>query len=75
MSRKLFSLLLIALLTALLAACAPPPAPVAPAASGGEAAAPLAVFGAYATAIEEPWDGVIHAALNQAQADGKIAYT
>ena len=46
-----------------------------PAAAGAEAAAPLAVFGAYATAIEEPWDGVIHAALNQAQTDGKIAYT
>ena len=25
---------------------------------------PLKVFGAYATQIEEPWDGVIHAALN-----------
>ena len=35
---------------------------------------PLSVFGAYATAIEEPWDGVIHAALNKAQEDGKIVY-
>jgi basic membrane protein A and related proteins len=35
----------------------------------------LVVFGAYATAIEEPWDGVIHAALNKAQEDGTIAYT
>lgn len=25
----------------------------------------LAVFAAYATAIEEPWDGVIHTALNK----------
>ena len=33
------------------------------------------VFGAYATQIEEPWDGVIHAAL-QAEADaGRIEYT
>jgi basic membrane lipoprotein Med (substrate-binding protein (PBP1-ABC) superfamily) len=39
------------------------------------AAKKLTVFGAYATAIEEPWDGVIHAALNKAQADGKIDYT
>jgi basic membrane lipoprotein Med (substrate-binding protein (PBP1-ABC) superfamily) len=36
---------------------------------------PLVVFGAYATAIEEPWDGVIHAALNKAQDEGKIEYT
>ncbi|MFV2064820.1 MAG: BMP family protein [Chloroflexota bacterium] len=35
----------------------------------------LNVFGAYATQIEEPWDGVIHAAL-QAEADaGRINYT
>ena len=36
---------------------------------------PLKVFGAYATQIEEPWDGVIHTAL-QAEADaGRIGYT
>ncbi len=34
----------------------------------------LSVFGAFATPIEEPWDGVIHAALNQAQEDGLITY-
>jgi basic membrane lipoprotein Med (substrate-binding protein (PBP1-ABC) superfamily) len=35
---------------------------------------PLKVFGAYATQIEEPWDGVIHTAL-QAEADaGRIDY-
>jgi basic membrane lipoprotein Med (substrate-binding protein (PBP1-ABC) superfamily) len=39
------------------------------------AAKKLIVFGAYATAIEEPWDGVIHAALNKAQEEGKIEYT
>ena len=39
-----------------------------------EAAKKLSVFGAYATAIEEPWDGVIHSALQKAQADGRIAY-
>ncbi|MCB9078650.1 MAG: BMP family protein [Anaerolineaceae bacterium] len=38
-------------------------------------AGPLVVFGAYATAIEEPWDGVIHAALKAAQEAGKIEYT
>jgi basic membrane lipoprotein Med (substrate-binding protein (PBP1-ABC) superfamily) len=35
---------------------------------------PLAVFGAYATPIEEPWDGVIHAALQAAADDGRITY-
>src|ERR671915_1452888 len=35
----------------------------------------LTVFGAFATQIEEPWDGVIHTAL-QAEADaGRIEYT
>src|SRR5882757_979313 len=36
---------------------------------------PIAVFGAYATPIEEPWDGVIHQALLKAQAAGTITYT
>jgi basic membrane protein A len=34
----------------------------------------LSVFGAYATAIEEPWDGVIHGALQKAQSAGRISY-
>jgi basic membrane lipoprotein Med (substrate-binding protein (PBP1-ABC) superfamily) len=34
----------------------------------------LSVFGAYATAIEEPWDGVIHSALNAEQTAGRIDY-
>jgi basic membrane protein A and related proteins len=34
----------------------------------------LSVFGAYATAIEEPWDGVIHSALLKAQEAGRITY-
>ncbi|MEZ4671566.1 MAG: BMP family protein [Anaerolineae bacterium] len=33
------------------------------------------VFAAFATPIEEPWDGVIHAALNKAAEDGLIEYT
>ncbi len=33
------------------------------------------VFGAFATQIEEPWDGVIHAALEAEQAAGRIDYT
>lgn len=34
----------------------------------------LVVFGAYATSINEPWDSVIHAALLNAEADGRIVY-
>ncbi len=37
-------------------------------------AEPLQVFAAYATAIEEPWDGVIHTALLEAQEAGQIEY-
>jgi basic membrane lipoprotein Med (substrate-binding protein (PBP1-ABC) superfamily) len=37
-------------------------------------AAPVKVFAAFATPIEEPWDGVIHAALQMAQEDGLIEY-
>ena len=36
---------------------------------------PLKVFGAYATQIEEPWDGVIHTALNAEADAGRIEYT
>lgn len=35
----------------------------------------VTVFAAYATSIEEPWDGVIHAALVAAEAEGRIDYT
>jgi len=33
------------------------------------------VFGAFATQIEEPWDGVIHAALELEQEAGRIEYS
>ena len=33
------------------------------------------VFGAFATPIEEPWDGVIHDALLKAKEAGLIEYT
>jgi basic membrane lipoprotein Med (substrate-binding protein (PBP1-ABC) superfamily) len=46
-----------------------------PAEAAMEEKGPLKVFGAYATAIEEPWDGVIHSALNKAQEEGRIVYT
>ncbi|MCL6509136.1 MAG: BMP family protein [Anaerolineae bacterium] len=73
------------LLIGLLAACAVPappsarqqtqaPAP-APAAETPAAPQKITVFGAYATAVEEPWVGVIHTALNKAKEAGEIEYT
>lgn len=38
------------------------------------AQAPVKVYAVYATPIEEPWDGVIHAALLDAQQAGLITY-
>jgi basic membrane lipoprotein Med (substrate-binding protein (PBP1-ABC) superfamily) len=72
MMRKSYSWLALAGMLALLAlsACTALPAAAPAAAPTG----PLQVFGAYATAIEEPWDGVIHAALNAAQEAGTVAY-
>ncbi len=69
------SLTLVALL-GLLAACVAPAGMTVPAAQDAAApAGPVVVFGAYATAIEEPWDGVIHAALQKAQEAGQIEYS
>ncbi len=49
-------------------------------AGGSASAAPAAgkklkVFGAFATPIEEPWDGVIHTALTRAKNAGEIDYS
>ena len=91
MSKKFVSLLSLVLVLVLgLSACAPAPAPetvevqvtqivekevevVVTATPAPEAK--LKVFGAFATPIEEPWDGVIHSALLKAQEEGKIEYT
>ncbi|MBK5249056.1 MAG: BMP family protein [Actinomycetales bacterium] len=43
------------------------------AATGGGSDRPF-VFGAFATPLEEPWDGAIHAALESAAEDGLILY-
>ncbi len=73
MSKKfLYALIASLLLLSFAAGCAPQ-TPAAPAAD--ETGGKLKVFGAYATPIEEPWDGVIHAALNQAKEEGKIDYS
>ena len=42
--------------------------------SSGTATEKLLVYGAFATPIEEPWDGVIHAALQQSADAGEITY-
>ncbi len=76
MSRR-FVWLIAALLVLTLSACTVnvPAAQTGAAATGAAAPAKPVVFGAYATAIEEPWDGVIHTALNKAAEAGKIEYT
>jgi basic membrane protein A and related proteins len=58
-------------LVLLLAACGESEEPEA---SGGGEDAPLKVFGAFATEIEEPWDGVIHSALLEEEEAGRIEY-
>ncbi|KAF0111837.1 MAG: putative basic membrane lipoprotein [Chloroflexi bacterium] len=50
-------------------------APVATEAPVVEMPKVVKVFGAFATAIEEPWDGVIHHALKEAEANGQIEYS
>ncbi len=69
MFKKIGFLLIIVLMMGTLAACG--------GATTSEKSTPdkPVVFGAYATAIEEPWDGVIHSALTKAKDAGKIEYT
>ncbi|MCB0189406.1 MAG: hypothetical protein KDE31_34280, partial [Caldilineaceae bacterium] len=73
--RTLIRAVLLATLLSLLAACVPAQNMQAPAAQEAVRAGPLVVFGAFATAIEEPWDGVIHAALQSAKEAGQIDYS
>ena len=62
---------LIAIGVLLLSACGGAAAPSDAADGDGT----VTVFGAYATQIEEPWDGVIHSALLAEQEAGRIEYT
>ncbi len=66
-----FVLVVVLMLTVFLAACQPAATPAPEVSTEDEL--PL-FYGAYATPIEEPWDGVIHAALQKAADDGKIRY-
>jgi len=65
-----FLIIFTLLITIALSACAPA-APVEEPATTSEL--PL-FYGAFATPIEEPWDGVIHVALQKAADEGKIKY-
>ncbi len=69
MSKKSLILVLVTVLmiTSLIAGCAGG----ATTSTGGK----VKVFGAYATPIEEAWDGAIHQALLKAKTDGLIDYT
>lgn len=73
---KRFTLGVLTLLVALLVmACAVPPTAAPPAGEPIKTGPqPLKVFGAFATPIEEPWDGVIHSALLEAESQGQIEY-
>ena len=64
--KHVWMVLLLAVLIVTAAGCKPT-------ADGGDGDLPL-VYGAYATPIEEPWDGVIHEALQKAEDAGDIRY-
>lgn len=72
---KNLKLIVVCMLAALLIAqCAPAATPTAAPAAEESGSDLLFFYGAYATPIEEPWDGVIHAALQTAAAEGKLKY-
>lgn len=75
MRRPALRLLALIALFSVLTACVMPQAGQAPAAQPAATDGKLVVFGAFATAIEEPWDGVIHTALQKAQDAGQITYS
>ncbi len=74
MRRGALLVLGVLLLALVVAACAAPPAPTAQPQAGPAEEGPLSVFATYATAVEEPWVGVIHTALLKAEEDGRITY-
>jgi len=67
--RAPLALALVTILALVLGACAASPS----SSEGGSDK--LKVFGAFATQIEEPWDGVIHSALEAEKAAGRIDYS
>lgn len=77
MKRTIIQLMIaLSILTMLAAGCAPAAATETQASADESTAdAKVKVFAAFATPIEEPWDGVIHRALQEAQESGLIEYT
>lgn len=73
MSKKLFVVVTILMVAALLLASCQKAAEPTPAATTSDGK--VKVFAAFATPIEEPWDGVIHQALQKAADAGEIDYT
>jgi len=73
MSKKLMVIVTVLMVAALfLASCQKAAEPTA---AVVEEAGKMKVFAAFATPIEEPWDGVIHSALQKAADAGSIEYT
>jgi basic membrane protein A and related proteins len=79
--RIMYFLVLLVFAASFVAGCAPQATPTPQIVKETVVVAPttapvakVSVFGAYATPIEEPWDGVIHAALKKAMDEGKISY-
>lgn len=68
--RAVIALPLVASLLLLMTACGAQSSSTSAGAEGT-----VKVFGAYATQIEEPWDGVIHAALTAEMEAGRIDYS
>ncbi len=68
--KKIMKIVVVGLMImGLIAACAKTTGPTT------EETGKVKVYGAFATQIEEPWDGVIHSALLKAQDAGKIEYS
>ena len=73
MSKKMFYIAIsLMVILSMVVGCTPKAVetPVAPVETGLPK-----VFGAFATPIEEPWDGAVHGALLKAQQAGEIEYT
>ncbi len=71
MKKRKFPLIFILVIgSIILASCQAPVQEAAPQPENGK----IKVFAAFATPIEEPWDGVIHRALEKAAEEGKIEY-
>ena len=72
--RRVLALAGAGILTVALSACGGSTGSTDSAASSDSGTKTLNVVGAFSSSIEEPWDGVVHAALEEAQKAGEITY-